>query len=407
MKVKVKLNPQQRLLLLVLAAINFSHIMDFMILMPLAPQLMRKLAISPAQFSLLVASYSVSAGLASFAGTFFVDRFSRKIMLLSCYAGFIIGTLLCGLSGNYQLLLVARIFTGLLGGIIGSQVMSLVADTFPPQLRGRATGMVMAGFSAASVLGVPVGLYLGTLFGWQMPFFAIAAFGVLVFIAAFRILPRGIRHLVAGRENASNFNLLIQILSFPKHRLALLFTFLVAFSHFTMIPFLSPYMVANVGFKELDLSYIYMAGGGITLFTGPYFGKLTDRFGAARVFTILVLISFIPQFAISHMPPVSIWIALIFTSMFFIFSGGRFIPSQTLTLNSVEARYRGGFMSLNSSLMQLSSGLAGFLAGKVIQKLPDGSLQHYDTIGWSTIFFSFLTILIALRLGGTSKKQGI
>jgi predicted MFS family arabinose efflux permease len=141
-----------------------------------------------------------------------------------------------------------------------------------------------------------------------------------------------------------------------------------------------------------------MCGGAVTLFTGPYLGKLTDRFGPARVFTVLVLISFIPQFAISHLPPVSIWTALFLTTLFFIFSGGRFVPSQTLTLNSVDARYRGGFMSLNSSLMQLSSGLAGFLSGKVIQKLPDGSLQNYDVIGWSTIFFSMLTVLIAQKM---------
>lgn len=399
MKNKPGLNRQQKLLLLVLAAINFSHIMDFMILMPLAPQLMRKLAINPGQFSLLVASYSVAAGLASFAGTFFVDRFSRKVMLLSCYAGFITGTLLCGLAGNYELLLAARIFTGLLGGIIGSQVLSIVADTFPAHLRGRATGMVMAGFSAASVLGVPVGLYLGTLFGWQMPFIAIALFGSIVFFGAIKILPRGIRHLVAGRENSRRLKLLKEILSFPAHRLALLFTMLVAFSHFTMIPFLSPYMVANVGFREMDLSYIYMTGGAITLFTGPYFGKLVDRFGASRVFTVLAVVSFIPQFCISHMPPVSVWVALIFTSLFFIFSGGRFVPSQTLTLNSVEPRYRGGFMSLNSSLMQLSSGLAGFLAGKIIEKMPDGTLSNYDSIGLSTMFFSLLTIGIAMRIG--------
>lgn len=404
MKPKNKLSQKEKLLLLVLAAINFSHIMDFMILMPLAPQLMRKLSISPAQFSLLVASYSVAAGLASFSGTFFVDRFSRKIMLLSCYAGFIIGTILCGLAPNYQLLLTARIFTGLLGGIIGSQVLSIVADNFRPEHRGKATGMVMAGFSAASVLGVPVGLYLGTVYKWQMAFFAIAIFASLVFLVAFRVLPRGIRHLVAARKNEKNLRLLREILSFPRHRLALLFTMLVAFSHFTMIPFLSPYMVANVGFKEIELSYIYMAGGGITLFTGPFIGRLVDRFGASRVFTVLVFISFIPQFCISHMPPVSILVALIFTSLFFIFSGGRFVPSQTLTMNSVEPRYRGGFMSLNSSLMQLSSGLAGYLAGIVITKMPDGKLMNYGTLGISTMFFSFMTILVATRIGRKGKS---
>jgi len=387
------------LLLLVLASINFLHIMDFMILMPLAPQLMRRFLISPSQFSLLVASYSMAAGLASFAGTFFVDRFARKFMLLSCFAGFILGTVFCGLAETYYLLLCARIFTGLLGGIIGSQVLSLVADSFPPQMRGRATGMVMSGFSAASVLGVPVGLWLGTQYGWQVPFMAIAGAGLLVMLAAVQILPKGIRHLISSRENATRLQLLKEILSFPAHRLALLFTFLVAFSHFTMIPFLSPYMVANVGFKEMELSYIYMTGGAVTLFTGPYFGKLVDRHGASRIFIILIVVAFIPQFVISHLPTVSIWMALVFTTLFFVFSGGRFVPSQTLTLNAVEARYRGGFMSLNSSLMQLSSGLASFLAGKIVSRLPDGSLQHYGILGISTIVFSLLTIPIAHMLG--------
>lgn len=398
------LNRSQRLLLLVLAAINFLHIMDFMILMPLAPQLMRSLEIDAGSFSLLVASYSIAAGTASFAGTFFVDRFARKQVLLSCFAGFAGGTLLCAFSESYFILLAARIFTGFLGGIIGSQVMSLVADTFPPQVRGRATGMVMAGFSAASVLGVPAGLYLGTLLGWQSAFLAIACLAFLVFFAALKVLPKGIRHLVESRKNANDQKLLRKILSYPEHRLALLFTLLVSFSHFTIIPFLSPYMVSNVGFKEIDLSYIYMTGGGITLFTGPFIGKLSDRFGSARVYVVLILIAFIPQLCISNMPPVSIWIALFFTCLLFVFSGGRFVPSQTLTLNSVEPRYRGGFMSLNSSLMQLSSGSASYLAGKVVYTLPDGTLQNYGILGISTVVFSIITIPIALKLGRISKK---
>ena len=399
MKKTPSLTKGQQVLLVVLAAINFSHIMDFMILMPLAPQLMRSLNVSPSGFSLLVASYSLAAGLASFSGTFIVDKFPRKRMLLLCYGGFTIGTLLCGMANSFTFLLAARVLTGFLGGIIGSQVLSLIADSFPPQQRGRANGIVMAGFSAASVLGVPTGLYIGTLFGWQASFLAIGAFALLVFVAAVKSLPKGLRHLVASKNNAGNFKLLREILNYPQHRMALVFTLLVSFSHFTIIPFLSPYMVANVGFREMDLSYIYMIGGGITLFTGPYIGKLADRFGPAKMFVILIVIAFIPQLVISNLPKVSIWIALFFTSLFFIFSGGRFIPSQTLTVNSIEPRYRGGFMSLNSALMQFSSGLASFLAGKVVNRLADGSLLHYDLLGYSTIVFSLLTIPIALKLG--------
>lgn len=378
--------------------------MDFMILMPLAPQLIRTMKISAAQFSLLVASYSLAAGVASFSGTFFVDRFPRKVMLLTCFGGFIAGTFLCGMSGNYPFFLAARIITGLLGGIIGSQVMSLIADSFPVHLRGRATGMVMTGFSAASVLGVPAGLFLGTLSGWYMPFFAIAGLGVLVFLLALRVLPKGIRHLVSAKERTGSFQLLKDILSFPAHRLALIFTVMVSFSHFTMVPFLSPYMVSNVCFKEIDLSYIYITGGAVTLFTGPWIGKLSDRFGPERVYTGLILIACIPQFFISHLEQVHLVFALLLTSLFFIFSGGRFVPSQTLTINSIDPRYRGGFMSLNASLMQLSSGMASFLAGKVVFTALDGSLMNYGLLGISTIFFSVLTIPIALRLGNSTKK---
>ncbi len=371
--------------------------MDFMIMMPMAPQLMRVLKINPQQFSLLVASYTIAAGTASFFGTFFVDRFDRKKVLLFCYAGFCIGTLLCGLTADYALLLSARIFTGLLGGIIGSQVLSIVGDLIPPQHRGKATGMVMTGFSAASVLGVPVGLLCATKWGWEIPFFGIAILGSLVWILVFSILPPINAHL-KDQSTRNPLSLLKEILNVPSHKIALFFTILVAFSHFTMIPFLSPFMVSNVGFEEIELSYIYIIGGGLTLFTGPYIGRLADQFGTVRVFSILIFVAFIPQFAITNMPPSPLYVALIFTSLFFIFSGGRFVPSQALTLGAIKPQHRGGFMSLNSSVMQMASGLASFLAGIVVSKNPEGKLVNYEILGYSTMVFSLLSVFLARKL---------
>jgi len=372
--------------------------MDFMIMMPMAPQLMRVMHISPKQFSILVASYTIAAGIASFFGTFFVDRFDRKKVILICYTGFIIGTAICGLATNYHFLMIARILTGLLGGIIGSQVLSIVGDIIPAENRGKATGIIMTGFSAASVLGVPFGLLLATKFGWELPFFVIAIVGSIVLLAAIRILPSLTKHLDNQEPKRSPLELLKEILSYKKHRLALIFTVLVALSHFTIIPFLSPYMVANVGFEEIQLSYIYMLGGAVTIFSGPFIGKLADKYGLVRVYTILVLVALIPQLAITNMPAVSIWIALIFTSLFFIFSGGRFIPSQALTIGAVQPAIRGGFMSLNSSVMQLASGLAAFMAGLVVVKNEAGQLMHFDILGYSTLIFSLLTIYMARKL---------
>jgi predicted MFS family arabinose efflux permease len=277
-------------------------------------------------------------------------------------------------------------------------VLSIVGDVIKPENRGKATGIVMTGFSAASVLGVPFGLFAATRFGWEFPFFGIAVMGFMIFWMAMSILPPVRKHLTAADQHGNNFRFLKELLSVKNHRMALLFTILVAFSHFTMIPFLSPYMVSNVGFEEIQLSYIYMIGGALTLFTGPYIGKLADQYGTVRVFSILVLLAFIPQIAITNLPKVSIWIALLFTSMFFVFSGGRFVPSQSLTIGSVDGRYRGGFMSLNSSVMQLASGLASFLAGKVVDKNAAGQLVNYDILGYSTLIFSILTVWTARKL---------
>ena len=383
--------------LLLLASVNFTHIMDFMIMMPMAPQLMRVLQINPAQFSLLVASYTIAAGTASFLGTFFVDQFDRKKVLLFCYAGFCIGTLLCGLANEYHVLFSARVFTGLLGGIIGSQVLSIVGDLVPVQHRGKATGVVMTGFSAASVLGVPVGLLCAIQWGWKVPFYGIALVGFIIWFLVFSMLPPIREHLTTGPHHRP-IHLLQEIWKVRSHRVALVFTILVSFSHFTMIPFLSPYMVANVGFKELELSYIYIIGGGLTLFTGPFIGRLADQYGTVRVFSFLVLMAFIPQYAITSMPPSPLYVALIFTSLFFVFSGGRFVPSQALTIGAVQPRLRGGFMSLNSSVMQMGSGLASFMAGIIVSKSPDGKLLHYEILGYSTMVFSLISVWIAGRL---------
>jgi predicted MFS family arabinose efflux permease len=392
-------------MLILLAAINFTHIMDFMIMMPMAPQLMKKLEIGPDQFSLLVASYSLAAGLASFVGTFLVDGFDRKKVLLTCYSGFVVGTFLCGFAPSYTFLLTARVFTGLLGGVIGSQVLSIVGDLIPAQHRGKATGMVMTGFSAASVLGVPVGLYAANKWSWEMPFYGIGVMGLVVFGLAFFLLPPVRQHLLNQDSRGSWMKQLPRILQVPSHRTALLFTVLVAFSHFTIIPFLSPYMVANVGFKETELSYIYMFGGALTLYTGPLIGKQVDRYGAVPVFTWLVVISIIPLLSITHLPPVAVWVALIFTSLFFIFSGGRFVPSQALTISAVQPEVRGGFMSLNSSVMQLGSGLAALIAGKIVSKDPSGHLLHYEWLGYITLIFSLATIWFSRVLLRSTQKE--
>lgn len=160
----------ERTLLLLLAAVQFTHILDFMVMMPLAQQLMRELAISPAGFSHLVAAYTLSAGVVGLLAAPFMDRHDRKKILLLVYAGFTLGTLACGLAHTAGQLLVARAVCGAFGGVSGATIMSIVSDIVPPQRRAAGMGIIMAAFAVAAALGVPFGLYLAQQFRWECRF---------------------------------------------------------------------------------------------------------------------------------------------------------------------------------------------------------------------------------------------
>src|SRR5882672_4956001 len=98
----------QKFVIAVLAFLQFTIILDFMIISPLGAMMMPTLHMSPQQFGLAVSSYAFSAGLSGLLAAGFADRFDRKRLLLFFYAGFLAGTLLCGLAGSYNLLLLAR-----------------------------------------------------------------------------------------------------------------------------------------------------------------------------------------------------------------------------------------------------------------------------------------------------------
>src|SRR4028119_411827 len=186
---------KERIILLLLTVLNFTHILDFMILMPLGNYLMPYFDISSQQFSMLVAAYTFSAGTSGFLAAFFVDKYDRKKVLLSAFVGFLIGTFCCAISPSYIILLASRIVAGIFGGLIGAQVLSIVADLVPYERRGTAMGIIMAAFSVASVFGVPFSLYLANIFNWHGPFFLVAGFGVLLIPFLVKYLPSMDTHI--------------------------------------------------------------------------------------------------------------------------------------------------------------------------------------------------------------------
>ncbi len=391
---------KEKLLLLILASVNFTHIMDFMIMMPLGPQLIELFHITPKQFAWAVSAYSLTAGLAGFVSAFFVDNYDRKKVLLFAYIGFLLGTFACAFAPSYQFLVAARILAGLFGGVIGAQVMSIVADTVPYERRASAMGLLMTAFSVASVAGVPTGLWLAAHYNWHVPFLAIGGLGILVAIGIYFFVSPVNGHLQNQTVRQNPLHVLTDILKSPNQMLALGLSTVMSLGHFAIIPFISPSLVANVGFSQKNIFLIYLVGGLLTIFTSPLVGKLADKKGKFLILLIFGLASLVPVWLITNLWQVPLWTILAISSIFFVTVNGRMIPMQAIVSSVVTPQQRGGFMSINSSVQQLASGAGATIAGSIVYTSENGHFENYAYVG----YFSICMILIALFLAKNVKS---
>jgi predicted MFS family arabinose efflux permease len=392
------LTPQrERYLLLTLSGMQFSHILDFMIMMPLGPILMKEFAITTHEFGFLVASYSFSAALAGLLAATFVDRFERKRLLLTIFALFGLATLACGLSPSYATLLVARGLAGAFGGMMGAMVQTLVGDLIPFERRATASGVISASFSLSTVAGVPLSLWLANQFQWRAPFILIAATTVLFLIIALRHLP-DVRHHLGQAKHTHPFSAMFEVLADANHLRALLFTMLILFSGFTVIPYITVYAVANVGISQQDIFYIYLAGGAATLITSRRIGRWADARGKVKIYRIMAVAATIPLFAVTQVGTAPLWIWLICTTLFFVLISGRMIPAMAIITSASIPRLRGTFMSLNSATQQLASGLAATLAGFIATQSAAGQIIGYDKVGYVAIAANILAIGFVSRI---------
>lgn len=389
---------KEHVLLFILAAIQFSHILDFMIIMPLGSQFMRLFDISPQQFSLIVSSYAISAFTMGLLGAGYIDRMDRKTALLFNYTGFAIGTLMCAFATTYSLFLAARALTGAFGGLLGALVFSIVSDVVPFERRARAVGIVMTAFSVSSVAGVPLGVYLAAQYSWRAPFLLIAGMALVLIGVIIFALPPMNRHKTEGAVSPKPIQVLGEIARDSNQLRALLFTVVLMLGHFSIIPFIAPYMQLNIGFSDHQVTYVYLAGGILSVFVLPLTGRLSDHYGSQRVFAFASLLALLSILTITHLPPVSIAAALLATSSFFVAAGGRTVPAMAMVTAVVSPAKRGGFMSVRASANELGLALASFISGLIVTKNPDGSLGHYPVVGYFAIGMSILAIYLSGKL---------
>lgn len=375
------LNSYQKFVMALLAITQFTVVLDFMVMSPLGDILMKSLTINPTKFGIAVSSYAFSAGFSGLLAAGFADKFDRKKLLVFFYAGFIVGTFLCGIAETYETLVAARIFTGIFGGVMGSISMAIVTDLFELNQRGRVLGVVQMGFAASQVLGIPVGLYFANLWGWHAPFMMIVILSIVMFlILIFRLKP-----VTAHLSEKNERNVLAHfrhVLLLKNYRIAFLSTALLSIGGYLMMPFGSAFAVNNLKVSQEQLPIIFMFAGFSSLIVMPIVGRLSDRYNKFKIFTYGSIWAMIFILIYTNLGPTPLWIIVPLNILLFMGIMSRMIPATTLTSAIPNMQDRGAFMSINSSLQQIAGGLATLIAGFIIvQKDKNSPLEHYPILG--------------------------
>lgn len=381
-------------ILFILAAIQFTNILDFVIVMPLAPSLRSDLEINSQKFGWFVASY----GFASFVGTVLaarlLDRFGRKQALLTLYLGFALSTLYCGIAPNFQAIITARAAAGLFGGVLGAAVMAVVGDIFADSRRGTAMGVIMSSFALASVMGVPIGLLIAESWGTQAPFLVLALVSLIVWAMAACFLPSLKGHIVKDRRSPK----MLELILVRSHLKAFAFTTALVLGSFMVIPFLADAMVSNSGMQKENVKYIYMVAGIATFGSTIFIGRLSDRYGKQLMYSIIAGIAMVMCIVLTNLPEVSLATGILACTGFMVFTSGRMVPGQALITGCALPAVRGGFLSLNTAVQSAAMGFASVLSGSLISNAPSGRLMGYSTVGFIAAGCALVSIIIANQL---------
>ncbi|TDE17573.1 MFS transporter [Dyadobacter psychrotolerans] len=387
----------QIFIIALLATLQFTVVLDFMVLSPLGAILLNELSITTAQFGLVVSAYAFSAGAAGLLAAGFADEFDRKKLLLFFYTGFVVGTFLCGIAPDYNFLLMARIVTGIFGGVIGSISYAIITDIFPMQYRGRVMGFVQLAFALSQVIGIPLSLYLAAQYNWHAPFLLIVGASILIGIIIFLYL-RPITGHLKYRSEKNAFRHLGAIFSTPQYLRGFAATTLLATGGFMLMPFGSAFGVHNLGISMKQLPFLYMVTGVCMLAFSPMIGYLSDKIGKFQMFIIGSVITSIMTLIYCNLGVTPLWIILILNVLLFVGITGRMISASALMTAVPEPQDRGAFMGVNSSVQQIAGGIASLIAGFIVSETSTGYIEHYPLLGNVVVAAVVLTVFLMYNI---------
>ena len=400
------IKPGSYIIIAILALLQFTVILDFMIVSPLGDVLMKSLNITPAQFGKVVSSYAFSAAISGVITAGFADRFDRQKLLLFFYAGFTIGTLLCGLAPTYQTLLAARIITGLFGGVIGSITLTIVADLFTLQQRGRVMGFIQMAWSSSQVLGIPLGILIANHFGWHAPFMAIVIVAILIGAAIVNKIPSINAHLSNQAGEHNPFVHLWHTVKNANYQIGFAAIMFLAIGGFMIMPFSSTYLINNIGITNKQLPFVFMLTGVATLFVMPLLGKLSDKVDKFKIFVVGSFVAMTMVITYTHLPMVPLWVVILVNIVLFAGIMGRTVPAQALNTAVPDLKDRGAYMSITSALQQFAGGLGAIIAGYIVKQPAAGQpLEHFDRLGFVVAGIIFTCIFLIYRVSQLVKSK--
>lgn len=394
----------QKFVVGLLVFLQFTVVLDFMIMAPLGAMIMPVFKITPSQFGLVVSAYAFSAGASGLLAAGFADKYDRKKILLFFYVGFLVGTLLCAIAPDYHFLLFARTITGLFGGVIGAVVLAIATDLFDLKQRGRVIGLVQTAFGASQVLGIPLGLYLSNMWGWHVPFFMIVIVSAIVGLFIFFKLRPIDAHLKLQRNDNVLRHFMLTFKS-SQNQMGFMATALISIGGFLLMPFTSAFTVNNLGISFDKLPLTYLVTGVFAIFCGPLIGRASDHFGKFRTFVFGAVMTIIMVLIYTHLGITPLLIVMLVNVLFFIGIFSRIIPSQALISALPEPANRGAFMAVNSSLQQISGGVASLIAGLIVVEQADGKLLHFDILGYLLVVSTLVSVWLIYKINEVVRRK--
>ncbi len=398
--------PYQKFIILLLALLQFTIILDFMIISPLSDILLKELSLSTTQFGSVVSAYAISAGISGILTAGFADKFDRKKLLLFFYTGFILGTAFCAMAYDYHTLFLARIVTGLFGGVVSSVSMAILTDVFSLQQRGRVMGYVQMAFAGSQILGIPIGLVLANAWGWHATFIMVVVLAILIGAAVVFKLQPLTEHLKL-QSNKNAFQHLWHTIRKKHYRIGFMATAMLSLGGFMLMPFTSAFLVNNVMIAQTDLPAIFFFTGISSMVIMPIIGRISDRVDKYKIFVFGSFIAAIMVVVYTHLGPSPIWLVIVINMILFMGIMSRMVPATALNSAVPEMYDRGAFMSINSSLQQMAGGAAAMFAGiVVVQQSESSPLEHFDILGFVMVGIMGLCIYLVYRVSEVVKRKG-